>query len=279
MPGERQKLAYSYYAGDQRPKNDTVRERNALEQKRRVGRGVRMVPTVLALLAILFSVVYNTTLSSSPYIVYAGDSSPYHPKEYYQAKASEVLGSSVKNKSKLTLNTERTEAALLKEFTEFDVVKLTMPIIGRRPTLTAHVRRPALLLGSGSNTYVIDTNGKVVSSSELLSSSQKEILLRVQDQSGLKAEVGSQVLTSESVAFINEIARQLKDKKLHVSEVILPATPNEVDVRLKDVGYFIRADITGSARQQAGAYMAVKESGVTPAEYIDVRVEEKVFYK
>ncbi len=277
--GSGQRPAFSYYAGDQRAKIDTVRERNADEKKRRIGRGVRLIPTIIAVGAILVSVVYNTTLSSSPYIVFAGDASPYRAKEYYQSKSEDILQSSVKNKSKLTLNVGRTETALLEEFNEFDVVRLTMPIIGRRPTLTAHVRQPALLLATTTNIFVVDGSGKVVVDANALPSSAKEKLLSVKDQSGLAVSVGAQVLTSETVAFIKEMAHQFTEKQMVITEVVLPTTPNEVDIRIKDLKYFVRADTMGNARLQAGAFFAVKDSGVAPSEYVDVRVEEKVFYK
>ncbi len=274
-----EKPAYSYYAGDKRDKTDSVRARHELEQKRRLGKGFRLLPTLIALLAIVFSIVYNTTLSTAPYIVYAGDASPYQSKEYYQTHAEAILSSSYKNRSKLTLNAGRTEEALLKEFSEFDVLKLTMPVIGRRPTLTVHVRQPALLLSTSSNIYAIDINGRVVAEAQKLASSVKETLLSVQDQSGITVKVGGQALTTETVAFIIDMNLQIKDKNLNVSQMVLPTTPNEVDIRIKDLPYYIKADTTGQARVQAGAFIAVKESGIVPTEYIDVRVEEKVFYK
>ena len=112
-----------------------------------------------------------------------------------------------------------------------------------------------------------------------LASSAVTGLLTVQDESGLEVHAGDQAVTSETVNFIDNVRRQLSDKKLAIDRLVLPAIANEVDIYIKGLPYRVKADVSGDARLQIGAFLATKESGVNPGEYMDVRVEEKVFYK
>jgi len=275
----RPRAAFSYYAGDAPRKQDPLKTRARNEQKQAFVKRLRALPTLIAIGAIGLSIVYSTTLSTTPGLKYAGDPSPYHSTAYYKKNIEKVLGSSLWNRSKLTINTGSTEAALLKLYPEFDVATVSLPVVGRRPTVTVHVRQPALLLAASTNVFVIDTSGKVVATAQELLSSTREKLATIKDQSGLKIEPGTQALTTDTVRFILNAQAQFKDKGLLVTEITLPATPNEVDFRIKDTGYFIKTDASGDARLQLGAYLAAREKGLSANEYVDVRVEEKVFYK
>jgi len=54
-------------------------------------------------------------------------------------------------------------------------------------------------------------------------------------------------------------------------------------VKVKGVPYNVKFNLMGDARAEAGTYLAVKqrlEAGhVTPGSYIDVRVDERAYYK
>lgn len=275
----RPQAVFSYYAGDTPRKQDNVRSRQVSEERSILFQRLRLLPTLTAVAAILISIVYSTTLSTNPGIVFVGESSPYRSKADYSSGAEKLLKASTFNRSKLTLDTKKTELELLKLFPELDVATVSLPVIGRRPTLTLHARQPSLLLTTANNAYILDTSGKAVAVAAQLLSSAKEPLLAVQDQSGLAVKPGSQVLTAESVKFILNIRAQLFAKQLLIQVATFPAVPNEVDFRIKDLPYYIKTDTTGDPRLQAGAFLATKDSGVAPGEYMDVRVEEKVFYK
>lgn len=278
QPG-RPKAAFSYYSGDTPKTKDSVRARQHKDNQQEFFKRLRSVPTLIALLIILLSVVYSTTLSTEAIVKFAGDSPTYRTATEYRDGVSKILSTSFWNKSKLTSNTHQTETAILQAFPELDAANVALPVVGRRPTIVVHGRMPALLLTNQAHSYVIDTSGKIVADSTQLVSSVREKLLSVQDQSGLELRVGNQAVTSATVIFILNIQAQLKNKQLAIKEVILPKTPNEVDFRIKDIGYFIKTDSSGDARLQAGDFLAAKGSGITPGEYMDVRVEEKVFYK
>jgi len=273
------RAAFSYYAGDAPRKQDNVKARARVEKKADFFKRLRLLPTLIALGAIVLSIVYSTTLSTTAGIKYAGEQSLYHGTAYYKKNIETILSSSIWNRSKLTINTGRTETALLKAFPEFDVATVTLPVVGRRPTVTIHVRQPIMILASGGKGYVLDRTGSIVALAEDLLSSTREKLPVLQDQSALTAAPGQRAMTSDSVAFILNALAQFKDKQLAVTSITLPVVPNEIDFRLKDTNYYIKTDATGDARIQIGAYLAARDNGLSASEYVDVRVEEKVFYK
>lgn len=275
----RPKAAFSYYAGDAPPVKDNLRARKASEQKQVFFKRLRLVPTIIAVTAIGLSVVYSTTLSSVANVKFAGEASPYRNMVEYRTGIEKLLASSLWNKSKLTINTTTTEDAILQAFPELDAANVALPVIGRRPTITVHSRQPALLLTTTTNAYVVDLSGRVVAEASQLLSSQREQLLTVQDRSGLQLDIGSQAVTAGTVTFILNVQAQLAAKKLVIVQATLPTVPNEVDFKLKDLSYYIKTDTTGDPRIEIGDFLAAKDSGVRPAEYMDVRVEEKVFYK
>jgi hypothetical protein len=166
----------------------------------------------------------------------------------------------------------------MKAFPELDAVNLALPIVGSRPTVLLYARLPAFILTNGTNAYVIDVSGAIVGTSNQLISSQRDKLLVIQDQSGLDLNIGKQALTTDAVGFILNVKAQLEDKKLTITRIVMPAVPNEVDIYIKDINYYVKTDTAGDPRIQIGDYLAVKDI-VTPKEYVDVRVEEKVFYK
>ncbi len=269
----------TYYGNDTPRTEDSIRARQLTDQKRALWQRLRLVPTLIAASAILVSVVYSTTLSTTPGIIFVGEASMYRTAAEYKVGITKILESSVKNKSKVTLNTATTQEAIVKTFPELDIATVGLPIIGRRLIVTLHMRKPALILTTKTNAFVLDNNGRIVAEAKQLLSSLTSGLLTAQDQSGLVLHVGDQALTSETIAFITNIAAQLKAKQLIISGLTIPTGGNEVDVRIKDMPYYIKTDSSGNARVQIGGFLTVRDSSTNPTEYIDVRVEEKLFLK
>lgn len=283
-PSERQGggRTYSYYAS--LPEGRTSPQPEKTIDLGSVGHRLRLMPTIIALLVIISSVLFSLTLSTRPSVTLVADQQPvYRPLEDYAAKAQELMGQKPANRTKLTINTADTEQALLTQFPELDGAVLRLPVLGRKPSLVVSVRRPMLLLATNSKTFVLDRFGIAVSEVGQLDDAAKQGLLVVRDQSGLEVNIGKQAVTTETVSFILQAQAQLSENGMKVSELTLPARVNELDIRLDGLNYFVKTDVSGDARLQIGSFLAVKEHlagrRVVPAEYIDVRVEEKVFYR
>ncbi len=80
------------------------------------------------------------------------------------------------------------------------------------------------------------------------------------------------------------MSAQLSQESLQPESITLPAVAaNEADVRIVGQSYFVKFSTLIDPRQAVGAYQIVKAKldtdHTSPKEYIDVRVEEKVFYR
>lgn len=246
---------------------------------------LKLIPTYVALITIFFSIIYVATLSTDPRIVPHGhdDSVVLQSTEIYRYAAQELLGGSVFNYSKLLINTREIERKIQDQFPELVGVSITVPLISRRPIVAIEPATPALVLATKNGNYVIDQQGVAILKPSNLDAFVSLELPRISDESDLDPETGKQSLPSDDVRFITEIARQLMAKNLELESMTLPAIANELHVKIKGEGYVVKFNLQGDPRLQAGTYLAVKErlarDGVKPSEYVDVRVEEKAFYR
>jgi hypothetical protein len=202
---------------------------------------------------------------------------------YYQAARS-VLGDSFSNTTKLSIDTKRVALALKQQFPELELVSLTLPILGHQPVIYLQPAQPALLLKPATGgAFVLDVSGRVLADVSRLPRLEKLGLAVVEDQSGLSAELGQTALPSDNVSFITEVIGQLKAKQLVVVSLVLPPGASELDLKLKGKPYFVKFNLRGDARAEAGAFLAVKKhlerQRKTPGSYIDVRVENKAYYR
>lgn len=273
--------SFSYYSAENQASKtgQGTRRRSETLAIRDYRQFVRRVPTIVSMAVIFIAVVFSTTLTITPQVRFANEQSPYRDITDYQMMLRELMSSSLLNRSKLTINATKFENNILATFPEIDAARIVLPIIGRRPSITLHIRRPALLLTTKTNALILDNTGKAVSEVNQLPSSVVSGLLSLQDDSGLEVYLGDQAVTTETVAFIDNVRKQLEDKKMIIEKLVLPAVVNELDIYIRDLPYRLKADVSGNARSQIGAFLAAKDNGIKPSEYIDVRVEEKVFYK
>ncbi len=245
----------------------------------------RYIPSFMALVAIILSILYILGLDTNPHISLADNQHTVaiHNVETYQKAAREALDSSIFNHNKLTIDTGTVVRHMKAQFPEIDQVAVTLPLLGHRPLVELTVVQPAVVLSSNNKLFAIAGNGKVVSSTAEATSPALKTLPLVIDKSNLKPEVGQAALLAVEVGFIAEANQQLKAQKITVQELSLPPIPNEIDIRLAGLPYFVKCNMTEDARLQIGTFLATKKKlesdNVTPHEYIDVRVEEKAFYK
>lgn len=243
-----------------------------------------ILPTWIAIAAIGVSVAYASTLSAAPRVIVSGDERTLaQPAEVYEDYIQSLLRGSVFNGSKLTVDANGIAARTQEQFPEIDALSITIPVLARRPVVRIEVSRPAFIISNaqGSAFYVRADGTTSVKVSDI--KTPPDNIVTVDDLSGLTIEQGKLVLSKDTVLFIREILRQFSLKELVVSQALLPAAPNELQIRIQNTPYVIKFDITQDAQVQAGSYFAVRNklagNGVTPAEYIDIRVEGRAYYK
>lgn len=267
---------FSYYAGE---KTDNLELRSRKIAKTKAISKISKLPKLLLGGVILLSIVFSTTLSTSPLVRFSSQNRPYRADADYQSIINTTLSRHWQNNFKIGFNTSTAEAEIKQALPEVSTINFGLPIIGRRPTISLGLRQPVLQLTTASNVFVVDKFGVAIVPANNLLSSSLESLPKVQDKSGLKVVAGGQVLTAETVSFITGFVGQLKAKQLAVETISLQPNGYEVDFKLKDIPFILKTDSAGDARLQAGAFLAARDNNIRPGEYMDLRVEEKLFYK
>jgi cell division septal protein FtsQ len=289
IQSERSGKVFSYYASGSNAER-TTRERNrSLEipslrapiktadaQRLKYGIGIAVV-------FVLLFVNTFVNVSAKPHITTladAGEARVLQDKQIYEQAIQHELQSSLANRTKLTINTTKISAALLKQYPELDDVRVSLPLFGQKPHITL-VPSAGVFTFTASNgsSYVINSRGATISTN----TAAFDTLVPIMDQSGLKVEMAEQALPQNDVVAMNALVEQLQYNHFKVASLTLPRSSREVDVRLKDKPYVIKFSLEGNTIQQAGAYVAVQQkldsTKITPKQYIDARVGDRVYYK
>lgn len=284
--------SFSYHArrSDQELNTGRQEQRDdpTTAKKMRLGNfWVNRFGALILLAAIILSAVNILSLSGSAKIVpltSETDNPALYDQAAYQKAADKILNTSALNRNKLTLDSARLSRELKQQFPELSDVTITIPLLAHRPLVYVHASKPAVILATSNGSYVVNAAGKVLVPSTQVPDIDKLQLPLVGDQSGASTSVGKQVLTSDNIRFIQIIHAQLAAKNLPVSSMILPAIASELDVQVTGKPYFIKFNLqSNSARQQAGTYLATNaqltKQNITPAKYIDVRVDGRSYYQ
>lgn len=275
---------YSYYASreysDREQSDDSPRGASEV-------RGAEHAPKRSArrrLSAVLYSVVLGLCaikvllLVPSAKVVVPDDAVGQLATETYVAKANELLQGSVLNRTKLTLNANGVALQLRQQFPELDHVVITAPVLGNKPVVHLSFLHPALVVESLRGFYTIDQNGYVLAH---VSAPPGELPL-VEEASQREVMPGKQYIARSTVAFTETVANQLKAANISVQRLRLPTdAPYELDAVLKDKPYILRFNLQADAMQQSGGAVAVLKQldSTIPAQYVDLRVPGRAYYK
>ncbi|MBA3758154.1 hypothetical protein H0X10_00790 [Candidatus Saccharibacteria bacterium] len=281
---------FSYYSNRSTSSGtNTARNMTGLNNDRAVTKTpwwLGYMPSLVAGTLVLLSGIYVTTLTDNVRIqITTKDTRPVVVQEMavYERAAQDLLEQSVLNKSKLTINTNKIADELERQFPELGDTAVTVPLIGRKLIIQVSPAQPVLILAVRGDSFVIDDDGTAVLKSSQLVSSTRDKLPVITDDTGILAEIGQQLLTTDLVAFTRQLAANLGSKQIGIESYSLPAVANELHVRPEGKGYYIKFNTEIDVRLQVGTYIAVSEKleadGITPTEYIDVRIEERAYYK
>jgi hypothetical protein len=290
QPAVRSNAVFSYHA------NRSVRESNQLRDadreqssglpRRKSGIDwVKKLPAIAALLTVVALAGLCLQLSDRPKVEVVGASEGQlflRDKSVYVAAAHQAF-TAWADGNKMTVNTGKISIDLRKQFPELQAVSVSLPIFGTQPTVYIQPAIPKLLLVSKSGMFVVDSNGRTLIAGNQVAKLTELGVPVVNDESGITIQTGNIVLPKGTVSFISEVVGQLKAKDLTVSTMTLPAGTNELYVKIDRVGYTVKFNLHGTAREETGSYLAVKQwleaNKKTPREYVDVRVENKAYYQ
>lgn len=229
------------------------------------------------LVAIFFG--YLVYLRTSPTVTAVADDVEIadSAKQTYQADAEKLLAGSMLNRSKLTLDTHGVADELKKLHPEIRYASVAAPIFGNSPTVSLTLMRPVATLHSAGQVYGLDATGHT-----LAARASAADLPVVVDEANVIPIPGEQFLPVSTVNSIKTIVEQASAAGLEIDTIALPkANPYEVLAHVKGKRYKVHYNLESDVLQQSGAMIAtIKHLGTAePKEYIDVRVQGKVYYK
>jgi len=290
QPPARSNAVFSYHASRSARESNLYRDAER-EQRQDTPRHqkrtnwLKKLPNIATLLAIIIFAAILMQLSNNPKVQTVGTASGatfLRDKSVYAAAAKQAF-TPWTNSNKLTVNTEKISADLKKQFPELQAVSVSLPIVGTQPTVYIQPAAPRLILVSKSGMFVLDVNGRALIAGNQVARLKDLGVPVATDESGIPISAGAIALPKDTVGFISEVVGQLQAKGLAVTAMTLPAGTNELHVKLDKIGYTIKFNLHGNAREESGAYLAVKQQlesqKKTPRSYVDVRVENKAYYQ
>lgn len=290
QPTVRPGAVFSYHANrsvreSSIARDATSQQSEAIRRRSRVP-WARQLPITGALLLIAVVTVFCLQLSNQPKLVTLGtDKNQLFLREQsIYITAAQKAFTSLLNRNKLTVNTQKIAADMQKQFPELKVVTVTLPVVGTRPVVYIQPMVPEVILVSQQGgIFLLDSNGRAMIAGNQVAKLDEIDVPVVTDQSNLPIRLGELTLPRSTVAFIAEVFGQLRAKGLHITGLILPSGTSELHVRLQGVGYYTKYNLYGNAREETGSFLAVKaqldREHKVPQEYVDVRVEGKAYYK
>jgi hypothetical protein len=283
QPSSQPASVFSYYASRSSTETNTGRGR---EPERTGSAGWwHHVPSLLAAAAIIGSMGYLLTLNTTPKFIplNTATNSLFQPTGTYETIGRNIFSESVYSHTKLTIDTDKLARELKDKLPELKSISVIIPLFSRRPVVQIQAAQPALVLVNQQGAYVIDTEGRVVLKKSEAPSSALQDLPTVNDELGLEIHKGESALPEHTVSFISQVIAQLRAKDISAKDFTLPAAANELHMRLDNQPYVVKFNVQANARQQVGTFLAVRArlegDRVTPKEYIDVRVDERAYYK
>jgi cell division septal protein FtsQ len=246
---------------------------------------LKRVPTIASLLAVVVVAIACLQLSANAKVLTVGAAETQvflRDRGIYEAAARKAF-TPLLNSNKLTVDAGTIADDLRKQFPELAVVSVSLPVLGNRPTVYIQPAAPRLILVANGGMYLLDRDGRALITANQVPQLEKLKIPVVTDQSSLPVTVGKVVLPHNTVGFIEEVVGQLQAKHIAITSLTLPAGTNELHVRVEGAGYYVKFNLYGKAREEVGAYIAVREhlqaTHKTVGEYIDVRVENRAYYR
>lgn len=279
---------FSYYNSSRTERSgDKSTPRDLPKNPRRSKRLMRKTAGVILFASGAAIVVMLLIVTPQPHIKVLGDKNSQfflQDNEVYRLAAKQIIASTTFNRNKLTFDASEINGQMRQAFPELSAVNVSLPVIGWEPTVYVQAFSPSVVLIDGnSGDFVLDPEGRAFAPGSLRGNLDKLKIPIVRDQSGLQIEERQIALPSDQVAFITEVYRQLQAKNVEVTGITLPAGHGELEVQVRDKPYLVRFNLYGDAREGAGRYLAtvsyLESRGQTPGDYIDVRVDGRVFYK
>ncbi len=207
-----------------------------------------------------------------------------HTMNDYKQEATRVINSSLYNHIKLTVSSKDIGNNLINIFPEIDYAGVAVPLIGINPTVYIQLTEPCLIFSTGSNSYIVDSNGDIIGNSSMLSSKMLASMPTVILSYSVHFTDGYHILSPANVIFIQQVKDAFAAKNIVISKMELVPGVERLDVYPGGTSYYIKFNMNETdALQQVGTYLAtistLKKENITPSQYINVMVDGRAYYK
>lgn len=204
----------------------------------------------------------------------------------YAQSVDSFLSSKVPLKQSWLIDDSRLLSYLQSEHPEINSVQTNSPsLVGGELQVAIGFRRPEYIWSTSSVSRYIDDAG-VLFSKNVYPTIDEDALPVVEDQSSTGFKEGSAVVSSrvaESIAYTYSEIPSVFGSEAEVSSVVLPPKAREIQVRISTVPYKLKLSTGRGIKAQKQELVELLDymnrAGVQPSEYIDLRVENKLFYK
>jgi len=240
--------------------------------RRRIMRILGVVAAFVALLSYLLA-SYIATLS----VAYTQPGGQPHTTDYQQT-AQKYFVAHPFERFGFSVNRAQFAEYMQAAHPELMTVDVDRNWYGGNVTFVLQFRKPLLVWESGGHRFYVDNQGVAFEYDHF-----KGKYVAVSDQSGISPQdSGGSVASNRFINFLGKMVGAVNaGGKGNVTEVIIPASTREVDLKLEGRGYPIKTHTDRDPLQQAedvkGALEWVDEKKINPP-YIDVRVEGKAYF-
>lgn len=257
------------------PLPDEPTERQASwNLKRRRQRLMRRLLMVVAFMAVVF--VLLTQLTASIIVEAAGTKSDTD-RDVYATTLNDYYKSRPVERLRFMINPSDLHDFFIEKAPEVQSIKLSGAGIGKT-RMQLSFRRPTAQWSSGGKVYFVDDQGVTFEKNYFDTPS-----IVVKDESGVPASAGQEVINRRFLSFLGQSVAYFRKVGLTVDQVILPSdTVRQVEFRIEGKPYAVKMTVDRAAEAQVdeavNAMSFLDARGQTPG-YIDVRVDQRVFYK
>lgn len=288
-----QNRAYSYHASRAEDPHNVGRIPSAVVEDRAHGKSrvravTKRVPVIILSIVILFFILDQFSLQSTPKVVVLGPSASnvfLQNTSVYQSAATKLFKGSQANHNKLTVNVSAITSSLKQQFPELEDVSVTLPVVGHQPIVYIEPSQPSFAFETTSGIYLLDQDGTALAQATNVQQVAAMHIQAIVDQSGPQPAIGKMVLPSTDISFIQTVVDELKARGIGISSIVLPPAASEVDVYISGHSFYGKFNMEeqNDALSQVGTFIAVYKQLASenklPSQYIDVTVDGRAFYK
>jgi cell division septal protein FtsQ len=200
----------------------------------------------------------------------------------YRDDLQKFTGSKLAGYTMLNLDSGKVQDQVLENFSDVKSVQIKRVWYKKGVDVNYVMREPIIKWQAGQNLKFIDEDGVILS----LSPKAQDNLYTIEDNSGLSFDSGEKVFAERNVTFCGMAMKAVNNNQIVKDQFTGFSIPSdslkEIDIKLKNgltVKFSTELNPEGQVNLLAQVMAKLGNEGKAPAEYIDIRVPGKVFWK